>query len=58
LFGIDATEGGTVLLEGARAGFATSADAVKAGVFLVPEDRKGMGLLVDLSIATTSACLT
>ncbi len=31
--------------------FATSADAVRAGVFLVPEDRKGAGLLLDLSIA-------
>jgi ribose transport system ATP-binding protein len=31
--------------------FATSADAVRAGVFLVPEDRKGSGLLLDLSIA-------
>jgi ribose transport system ATP-binding protein len=31
--------------------FATSADAVKAGVFLVPEDRKGMGLLLDLAIS-------
>jgi ribose transport system ATP-binding protein len=50
LFGIDATEGGTVLLDGAPVRFASSADAVKAGVFLVPEDRKGMGLVLDLSI--------
>jgi len=50
LFGIDATEGGTVLLDGAPVRFASSAEAVKAGVFLVPEDRKGMGLLLDLAI--------
>ena len=51
LFGIDATEGGAMLLDGAPAQFATSADAVKAGVFLVPEDRKAMGLLLDFAIA-------
>ena len=50
LFGIDATEGGTVLLDGAPVRFASSADAVRAGVFLVPEDRKGMGLVLDLAI--------
>ena len=50
LFGIDATEGGTVLLDGAPVRFASSADAVKAGVFLVPEDRKRMGLLLDFAI--------
>ena len=50
LFGIDATEGGTVLLDGAPVRFASSADAVRAGVFLVPEDRKRMGLLLDLAI--------
>jgi ribose transport system ATP-binding protein len=50
LFGIDAAEGGTVLLDGEPVRFASSADAVRAGVFLVPEDRKGMGLVLDLSI--------
>jgi ribose transport system ATP-binding protein len=50
LFGIDATEGGTVLLDGAPVRFASSTDAVRAGVFLVPEDRKRMGLLVDFAI--------
>jgi ribose transport system ATP-binding protein len=50
LFGIDKNEGGTILLDGAPVQFASSADAVKAGVFLVPEDRKGMGLLLDLTI--------
>jgi ribose transport system ATP-binding protein len=50
LFGIDTTEGGTVLLDGAPVRFASSTDAVRAGVFLVPEDRKRMGLLVDFAI--------
>ena len=51
LFGIDRPEGGSVTLNGQPLHFATSADAVRAGVFLVPEDRKGSGLLLDLSIA-------
>src|SRR5690606_37520282 len=51
MFGIDRPEGGRLLLDGRPVTFATSADAVKAGVFLVPEDRKGMGLLLDLAIS-------
>jgi ribose transport system ATP-binding protein len=50
IFGIDRTLGGTILIDSKPARFASSADAVKAGVFLVPEDRKGMGLLLDLAI--------
>ena len=51
LFGIDRPAGGTVTLNGREVRFATSCDAVDAGIFLVPEDRKGTGLLLDLSIA-------
>jgi len=51
LFGIDRSDGGSVTLNGEPVHFASSADAVRAGVFLVPEDRKGSGLLLDLSIA-------
>ena len=50
IFGIDRPEGGRIVLDGQPVRFATAADAVKAGVFLVPEDRKGMGLLLDLAI--------
>ena len=50
-FGIDAVAGGRVLLDGQPVRFSTSADAVKAGVFLIPEDRKGAGLLLDLPIS-------
>ena len=49
-FGIDPAEGGEMLLDGKPVKFATSADAVAAGVFLVPEDRKGTGILLDLPI--------
>ncbi|MCB1499290.1 MAG: sugar ABC transporter ATP-binding protein [Bauldia sp.] len=51
LFGIDRPAGGSVALEGKPVHFATSSDAVDAGIFLVPEDRKGAGLLLDLPIA-------
>ncbi|MEP6828029.1 MAG: sugar ABC transporter ATP-binding protein, partial [Aestuariivirga sp.] len=50
LFGVDRVEGGTVILDGKPVKFRSSADAVKAGLFLVPEDRKGMGLLLDMLI--------
>jgi ribose transport system ATP-binding protein len=50
LFGADVNEGGVILLEGVPVRFLSTADAVKAGVFLVPEDRKGMGLVLDLAI--------
>ncbi|GAB2175009.1 sugar ABC transporter ATP-binding protein [Dongia sp. agr-C8] len=51
LFGVDRNEGGEIFLEEQPVRFAGAADAVKAGVFLVPEDRKGMGLLLDLTMA-------
>lgn len=51
LFGIDQPESGSIELDGRTVRFAASADAVKAGVFLVPEDRKGAGILLDLPIS-------
>ena len=51
IFGADRIEGGSVLLDGVPVRFTSTADAVKARVFLVPEDRKKLGLLIDLSIA-------
>ena len=51
LFGIDRPQAGRIALDGEPVHFASSAAAVQAGVFLVPEDRKGMGLLLDLAIA-------
>ncbi|MBI4920841.1 MAG: sugar ABC transporter ATP-binding protein [Devosia nanyangense] len=49
-FGIDSAHGGHLRLDGQPIRLATSADAVKAGIFLVPEDRKGTGLVLDLTI--------
>jgi ribose transport system ATP-binding protein len=51
MFGVDRIAGGTLKLDGKAVRFKTAADAVKAGVFLVPEDRKAMGLLLDFAIS-------
>ncbi|MEO8806453.1 MAG: sugar ABC transporter ATP-binding protein [Burkholderiaceae bacterium] len=51
IFGVDAVEGGVVKMDGKPVRFSTAADAVKAGVFLVPEDRKAMGLVLDFPIS-------
>jgi ribose transport system ATP-binding protein len=51
LFGIDRSAGGTIALNGRELRFSTSSDAVDAGIFLVPEDRKGVGLLLDFPVA-------
>jgi ribose transport system ATP-binding protein len=51
IFGIDPIYGGGFTLAGQRFDPRSSADAVARGVFLVPEDRKGAGLLLDLPIS-------
>lgn len=38
-------------MDGVALRLKTAADAVKAGIFLVPEDRKATGLLLDFSVA-------
>lgn len=50
LFGIDRPLAGEMRLEGAPLALACSADAVRRGIFLVPEDRKASGLLLDFTI--------
>jgi ribose transport system ATP-binding protein len=51
LFGIDRPLGGTITMDGVPLRLKSSAEAVRAGVFLVPEDRKATGVLLDFSIA-------
>jgi len=50
-FGIDRPAGGTLRLDGEPVTFRSASEAVGKGVFLVPEDRKGNGILLDLPIA-------
>jgi ribose transport system ATP-binding protein len=51
LFGIDKSLGGIIRLEGQELVLGSAADAVEQGIFLVPEDRKLTGILLDMPIA-------
>ncbi|MGF1623874.1 MAG: sugar ABC transporter ATP-binding protein [Alphaproteobacteria bacterium] len=50
-FGIDATTGGAILLSGRRLQRHAPRDAIAGGLFLVPEDRKQSGLILEFPIA-------
>jgi ribose transport system ATP-binding protein len=50
LFGIEPPLAGTVSLAGATLTIANPADAIRHGIFLVPEDRRSCGLVVEFSI--------
>ena len=50
IFGIEPAVAGTVVLDGAALTLADPASAIRRGVFLVPEDRRSAGLVVDFSI--------
>jgi ABC-type sugar transport system ATPase subunit len=47
IFGAEPFDSGQVLLEGQVVRFRSPADAVRAGIAMVPEDRKGLALFVD-----------
>ncbi len=51
MFGIDPIYGGSLVSDGQPIRLAGANDAVQHGIFLVPEDRKGTGILLDLSVA-------
>ncbi|WP_395065143.1 sugar ABC transporter ATP-binding protein [Paraburkholderia silvatlantica] len=51
IFGIDAPERGTLRLDGTPVAIRAPSDAIARGIFLVPEDRKHAGLVLDDSIA-------
>ncbi len=50
LFGVDPLIAGEVMVEGRPLPPGSVAEAIAAGICLVPEDRKGQGLLLDFSI--------
>lgn len=50
LFGIDEAVSGAMYLDGQRIAPSSTADAIAAGISLVPEDRKQHGLVVDMPI--------
>jgi len=47
IFGADAFDAGEVLLQGSQVRFRSPADAIRAGVAMVPEDRKGLSLFLE-----------
>ncbi|MCL2009488.1 MAG: sugar ABC transporter ATP-binding protein [Synergistaceae bacterium] len=50
IFGVDARDSGEICLDGKTLSIKKPADAIKAGVVLIPEDRKKHGLCVRLSV--------
>jgi ribose transport system ATP-binding protein len=50
IFGADALESGAIFLDGKEAKVRSPKNAVKAGICLVPEDRKGQGVVLDAAI--------
>jgi ribose transport system ATP-binding protein/rhamnose transport system ATP-binding protein len=55
LFGVDRRSGGSVRLDGREMTFRSPADAVKAGVAYVSEDRIGQSLIMDFDILTNAS---
>jgi ABC-type sugar transport system ATPase subunit len=51
LFGIDAMDAGVIRIDGSVVRIRNPRDALKAGIVLVPEDRKGQGLIMMQSVA-------
>ena len=60
IFGADRLEGGSIMIDGKERRMRSPKNAVSAGVCLVPEDRKGQGVVIDASIRvnTTMARLS
>jgi ribose transport system ATP-binding protein len=50
LFGVNARTGGTLCVDGRDAHIGSPSDAIRAGIALIPEDRKTEGLLLPLSV--------
>jgi ABC-type sugar transport system ATPase subunit len=55
IFGADRASGGTVAIDGKPVRIRTPRDAIRAGVVMLPEDRKSQGLLMLRSIADNVA---
>jgi ribose transport system ATP-binding protein len=58
IFGADERDGGEILVEGNAVVIGSPVDAVRAGIGLVPEDRKQDGLLLSQSIRVNTTLAT
>ena len=54
LFGIDPSVGGEILLEGRALRPESPVDAIRAGLALVPEDRKQQGIILEMTVQENS----
>ena len=52
LFGVDAAVSGTVAVSGKVIRLGSPADAIQAGIALVPEDRKQQGIILEMAVRT------
>jgi ribose transport system ATP-binding protein len=50
IFGLDAPKGGTIRVNGVPVAIRSPKDAIARGIYLIPEDRKRSGLILDFSI--------
>lgn len=50
IFGVDSIGSGEIYVEGGKVKISSPKDAIQAGIGLVPEDRKGLGLVLGMSI--------
>lgn len=50
IFGVDPRTGGDMLMGGESVRVESPRDAIDAGIYLIPEDRRGAGLVVDFNI--------
>ena len=50
VFGVEPIVGGRVMIDGSAAAIRSPRDAIRERIFLVPEDRRGNGLVLDFSV--------
>ncbi len=50
IFGVDRAAGGELRLDGRKVSIRTPRDAIDLGIFLIPEDRKRSGLVLELTV--------
>ncbi len=50
IFGVDPITSGAILIDGKQVSIASPIDAIRNGIALVPEDRKELGLLLEMSL--------
>jgi ribose transport system ATP-binding protein len=50
IFGADPITGGEIFVDGKKVAIRSPQDAIRAGIALIPEDRKAQGLLLNMSV--------